>query len=407
MSLIVTSALWAALGLIQADTPPSYDWRGYPDCSALYADEPQAGSLQARQHETALLACQMPVDDLTVASVDAQLQARPFALLPDPRNGTLTVLARGDADETLSVSGTLNMPLTAIGEGRFAARLRLDRMDEAMMRLILSPDLDDEAAPSLAWRGDKAPAAAARVETLQGRLEHHEVYSPEHDETRRIHVYLPPDHDPASGPYPVVFMTDGAETEHFAHQIEAAISSGALAPVILVGVLSGEEGVVEDRSTFPTDLRAADYLIGWYQDEARAEQHVSFVADTLTDWASLRFGASDARTERAVLGFSNGASFARHAGYLRGDVFGWVMAYSSGYGRLRSVEEFGFPHARFRFAAGRYEPGFKLSTELTREILTEAGYDSRLTLFSTGHTRDVRDVVLADWLGEAFAPPSP
>ncbi|WP_440959113.1 alpha/beta hydrolase [Oceanicaulis sp. LC35] len=400
--LTVTSALWAALSLAQADVPPPFDWRAYPVCTEVEAYTPTPGSLQAQQKATALLACQTPIDDLTVAEVDEALAGEAFALAPDLQTGALTVLARSETEETLSVSGTLNMPLTPVGAGRFAARLRLERMEEAMVHLILSADLDDETAPSLDWRGPNAPAIAARVEMLDGHIEHHEVYSPVHGETRRVHVYLPPDHDTASGPYPVVFMTDGAETEHFAHQIEAAIKAGELAPLILVGALSGPAGVVEDRSDFPTDLRAADYLIGWYQDENRAEQHLAFFTDTLTDWASAQFGASTDRTQRAVLGFSNGASFARHAGYLRGDVFGWVMAYSSGYGRLRSVEAFDLPHARFRFAAGRYEPGFKLSTELTHGLLSEAGYDTRLTVFSTGHTRDVRDVALAAWLAEAF-----
>lgn len=400
--LTVTSALWAVLTLAQADAPPPFDWRAYPACSEVEAYESESGSLLARQQETALLACQTPLDDPTLASIDARLAGDAFALVPDLQTGALTVLARSETEETLSVSGTLNMPLNPVGEGRFAARLRLADMDRAMVHLILSPDLDDETAPSLDWRGPNAPMNAARVGVLDGHIEHHEVFSPDHDETRRVQVYLPPNHDPAAGPYPVVFMTDGAETAHFAHQIEAAIQAGELAPLILVGALSGPAGVVEDRSDFPTDLRAADYLIGWYADEDRAEQHLAFFAETLTDWASAQFGASTDRTQRTVLGFSNGASFARHAGYLRGDVFGWVMAYSSGYGRLRSIEPFDPPHARFRFAAGLYEPGFKLSSELTHERLSEAGYDSRLTLFSTGHTRDVRDVVLADWLAEAY-----
>ena len=407
MILAVTHALLMTLSLTQAPPPPPYEWNRYPLCEAVDPHRPSPGSLQARQREIALAACKLPVDMISVADVDAGLNGHSLALVPDLENGSLTILARHDDDASLGVLGTFRMPLTEIGAGRFAARLRLADMDTALMTVFLNADSPTVDTDPVVWRGPNAPELAPRLTELTGRVEHHEVFSQAHGETRRVHVYLPPRHDLATGPYPVVFMADGAETAHFAQQVEAAIEAGDLAPLIIVGVLSGPAGVVEDMSDFPVNLRAADYLAGWYEGEPRAEEHQRFFADELTQWASEHFGASTQREDRAVLGFSNGASFARDAGYRRGDKFGWVMAYSPGRGPIRTVEEIDLPRARFRFAAGHYEPGFLLSSELTHNVLSEAGYDSRFTLFTTGHTRDVRDVVLADWLGEAFAPPSP
>ena len=406
MILAVTHTLLMTLSLTQAPPPPPYEWNRYPLCEAVEAHVPAPDNLEARQRSIALEACQLTTDMISVSDVDAGLDGRPLALVPDLEQGALTILARHDDDASLGVLGTFRMPLTEIGAGRYAARLRLADMDTALMTVFLNADSPTIDTDPVVWRGPSAPELAPRLTALTGRVEHHEVLSEAHGETRRIHVYLPPRHDFAAGPYPVVFMADGAETAHFAHQVEAAIEAGDLAPLIIVGVLSGPAGVVEDMSDFPTDLRAADYLTGWYEGEPRAQEHQRFFADELTRWASEHFGASTQREERAVLGFSNGASFARDAGYRRGDKFGWVMAYSPGRGPIRSVEAIDHPRARFRFAAGRYEPGFLLSSELTHNALSEAGYDSRLTLFTTGHTRDVRDVVLADWLGEAFPGPS-
>jgi enterochelin esterase-like enzyme len=407
MILAVTHALMMTLSLAQAEHTPPYEWNRYPLCEDVEAHAPAPNSLEARQHAIALEACQLPTDMIRVSDVDAGLNGQSLALLPDPERSTLTLLARHDDDANLGVLGTFRMPLTEIGEGRYAARLRLAHMDTALMTVVLNSESRTVSTEPVFWRGPNAPHQAPRQSELMGRIEQHEVFSEAHGETRRVHVYLPPAHDLEAGPFPVVFMTDGAETAHFAHQVEAAIMAGELAPLIIVGALSGQSGVVEDMSDFPTDLRAADYLAGWYEGEPRAQQHLRFFADELTDWASEHFGASTQRADRAVLGFSNGASFARDAGYRRGDAFGWVMAYSPGRGPIRSVEAIDHPRASFRFAAGRYEAGFLLSSELTHNTLSEAGYDSRLTLFTTGHTRDVRDVVLADWLGEAFAPPSP
>ncbi|WP_375548442.1 alpha/beta hydrolase-fold protein [Oceanicaulis alexandrii] len=407
MILAVTHALMMTLSLAQAEQHPPYEWNRYPLCEHVEAYVPEPGGLEARQRSIALEACQLPTDMISISDVDAGLNGQSLALLPDLHRSTVTILARQDDDASLGVLGTFRMPLTKIGEGRYAARLRLAHMDTALMTVFLNSESPTTNTEPVIWRGPIAPDQAPRQSELMGRVEHHKVFSEAHGETRRVDVYLPPEHDLNAGPYPVVFMTDGAETAHFAHQVEAAIKAGELAPLIIVGALSGQSGVVEDMSDFPTDLRAADYLAGWYEDEPRAQEHQSFFANALTDWASERFGASMQREDRAVLGFSNGASFARDAGYRRGDMFGWVMAYSPGRGPIRSVEDIDHPRARFRFAAGRYEPGFQLSSQLTHEVLSAAGYDSRIELFSTGHTRDVRDVVLSDWLGEAFPPPAP
>lgn len=89
-------------------------------------------------------------------------------------------------------------------------------------------------------------------------------------ETRHINVYVPASYETSADPLPVVYMPDGGLQEdfpHIANSIDALISSGQIAPVILVGIenaerrrdLSGPTTVESDRQIAPRVGGAAKF----------------------------------------------------------------------------------------------------------------------------------------------------
>jgi predicted alpha/beta superfamily hydrolase len=100
------------------------------------------------------------------------------------------------------------------------------------------------------------PEAAPPHETLtiESRVLH---------ETRRINVYTPPGYDPSGGVrYPVLYMPDGGMAEDFPHvttDIDAAIRSGEMRPLVVVGIenterrrdMTGPTSVDSDKKIAP------------------------------------------------------------------------------------------------------------------------------------------------------------
>jgi predicted alpha/beta superfamily hydrolase len=82
-------------------------------------------------------------------------------------------------------------------------------------------------------------------------------------ETRRINVYTPPGYDAGDGArYPVLYMPDGGVEEDFPHvttDVDAAIRSGQMRPVVVVGIenterrrdMTGPTEVETDRQIAP------------------------------------------------------------------------------------------------------------------------------------------------------------
>ena len=76
-------------------------------------------------------------------------------------------------------------------------------------------------------------------------------------ETRRINVYTPPGYNAAPGVrYPVLYMPDGGVEEDFPHvtnDVDAAIRTGEMRPVIVVGIENTER---RRDMTGPTDVES-------------------------------------------------------------------------------------------------------------------------------------------------------
>ena len=230
-----------------------------------------------------------------------------------------------------------------------------------------------------------------------------ELFSPQLDETRRIKVYLPLDHSPAED-WPVLFLADGIMVDYVARWVEPMIQSGAIPRMVLVGLLSGQPGIVEDRSDVSRDLRAADYLPNRTQDAPhRFRQHLDFVTETVLPWAQKTHGAGRNGEKIAVTGFSNGGVFALHAGYRRPGVFDLAIVQSPGVGTIKEANEAPTRATEFWISAGAQEPHFLISAIQSAEALEAAGYVVRQRTYIAGHAMDQWDQGLSDALQSAFA----
>jgi enterochelin esterase-like enzyme len=379
-------------------------WHDYPACSLLETAQPSR-DLTRQKIDAGLQACALPMDDITPDSAARVLGESRFAFEAESESGVLTLYARPhDMNARLRLSG-LSVELTPITDTIAAGRFRLLHMNSAMLTFYLPPNLAENGRFQIVtWRGPDAPPLRMRVETLEGRMDQAELYSEALSETRRLEIYTPPGFDPAAGPYPAIFMADGGETAYFAHLIETGIQSGELEPLVVIGLVSGHWGIVDEID--PTvDWRSADYLPGWYGAEPRFEQHMRFVTETVAPWATHHYAISEDPARRLVMGHSNGGVFALHAGYRHPDQFGWAFPFSPGRVALDTLDFETEEQARFRFGVGRYEPRFHVSARNSHALLKERGYDSEFSDFSAGHTDDIRNAVLIDWLGEVFPGP--
>ncbi|WP_399881369.1 enterochelin esterase [Streptomyces sp. BBFR51] len=162
-------------------------------------------------------------------------------------------------------------------------------------------------APAEPWAGRRGSVAP-------GRVERHRVPGTDPVGDRDAWVYLPPGNEHASGaPLPVVVLCDGDMwfgRLGFGDTLDALIADGALPPLVVVA----PDAV--DRRTRWRDLGCRDPF-------------VAFLADELLPWAAGRWPLTTDPHRTVVAGQSLGAMTALHAGRLRPDRFGNVLAQSA------------------------------------------------------------------------------
>jgi enterochelin esterase-like enzyme len=266
------------------------------------------------------------------------------------------------------------------------ASLRVRRLDEAVISLAVLPlragqsQFGQVMKDPRVWRGPRAPTAIPATWPLRGRLERHELDSVPLDEPRTVTVYRPPG---ADGGLPACVLADGQSTAGFAAVLESAIGTGALPPVLLVGV---HHAVLPDPRG--PDLRAMEYLPG--HDREQFDAHLAFVTDEVLPWAAERFGPPGGRFGRragpwVAAGFSNGGAWAIAAAQRRPDVFGAVAAFSAGVvpGKVsRAARSAGVRHY---LGAGLLEPGFRRATGEWADRIARAGLPGRHEEWVGGH----------------------
>ncbi|AMS28656.1 hypothetical protein AEM38_02865 [Hyphomonadaceae bacterium UKL13-1] len=215
-------------------------------------------------------------------------------------------------------------------------------------------------------------------------------------------VYLPPRED-QDYRFPVV-ISEGGDVENFASISEALVKNGKIRPVILVGVVAGNDGIVGPARAVPQHIaRAQDYSPN--RPDSTFKQYLSFLVETVRPMLIDRFSASEQRIDWVVTGASQGGALALNAALERPDIFGhsWPMSIA---GTNPEFETFATPvmKSKFRFSAGYYEETFLVNSQLATSAIQNSGGDVLARWFSDGHNPDQWDRAFADNLMSMFPP---
>jgi predicted alpha/beta superfamily hydrolase len=146
------------------------------------------------------------------------------------------------------------------------------------------------------------------------------VRSPQLDNTRDLHLYLPPDYETSSLRYPVLYLQDGQNLFDHAQSFagawganDAADSAARLGyPAIIVGV-ANTISRLDEYSPF----HDAEHGAGGNGDD-----YVQFLVDTVKPMIDAQFRTLVDPDNTVIGGSSMGALIAMYAFFRRGDVFG-------------------------------------------------------------------------------------
>ena len=398
---------------VSDDTPPETVTRHIIDTSA-YCDD--IASLPATTDNIIPLqtldavrgACSLPTDDVTLAEAKALLAGKPIAI--EAKGETLTLFQVSDGQTPFTCCSLQDLNWRNLDDDQtWVSRLHLKDLPSGMLMQFAAPPRPGPPGDNLLkWRGPEARPAPTPKPDLSGALSQYELYSPQLGETRRLFVYRPalPETDT---PLPVLVLADGEELPFWARIIEPFIDAGQIAPILIIGLVSGQQGIVEDRSDIGNDIRNVDYLPSDLDGHApsRFAPHLDFVIETVLPWAETEFGASTDRQQRVVAGMSSGGGFALNAGFRRPDVFGhaWPMSPGSDGIDMPPPAPVG-DAAAFRISAGYYEPVFLRSAKFSAENLSAAGYGVETHWYPAGHMQDQWELALPDNLEAVFPGPA-
>lgn len=311
----------------------------------------------------------------------------------------LSLVARPGAEDWAALCCAIQTPLKPItGSDLAGVTVRVPRMNDALLEIGTS-DSKGKSATRIV-RGPGAPPAPARVEHVGGQMTTVRIDSAATGETRTVQVYVPPG-TPADARLPVIYLADGP---NYAAMAEAAVRDGRAAPAILVGMPAAEGDAKGCRQVDACDRRMLEYLLDANPDGAQTDtpfaRHLRFVTDELLPYIEKHFPVSSKRADRITAGYSNGGAWALAAAEARPDLFGGVLAMSSGSkaaaeyaGRLKDV--------RVYAGAGVFEPGFHKRTMQAVEVASAAGADAIGRTIVAGHSAAMWDILFADgyaWL---------
>ncbi len=144
--------------------------------------------------------------------------------------------------------------------------------------------------------------AGSRAASAEGPVPPHQTLAVDSrvlEETRRIHVYLPPGYERSPRiRYPVLYMPDGGLEEDFPHvarDVDTAIRAGEMRPVIVVGIENTER---RRDMTGPTEVESDRKIAPRVGGSARFR---GFIRDELMPVVRARFRGNG---ETAIVGES-------------------------------------------------------------------------------------------------------
>lgn len=281
----------------------------------------------------------------------------------------MTFVYRLKADK-VELTGGLQRPMKKV-EGTddlWAIKLSVPRLEEAVIRwdfFVMNNGLVPELKVGDIFRGSKAEPPLENRKELKGKVHPFELESKALGEKRKFKVYIP---SGTSGTALfAIYAADGA-CEAVAAFLEPLFESGKLPPTAIVGVDNG--GYRGDRAKpydEKLDLRAKEYLR--VVDPDRFDKHLAFFADEVVTFVEAKFNVGRSRSNRAVLGWSNGGVFAADAGMRRGDIFGLAIPLSMGVMPEVDAKPNNLP--QFYLSSGTLEPGFFRQTSLFSKQLMD------------------------------------
>lgn len=370
------------------------------------------GELEAQTKESNWF--QKTETNLTTSEIDQALKGVKATTIL--QKGALTFVVKAKADSVKLMSPFRGL-MTKLENGIWVVSYQMQEVDQSMFSwqyvMYEGESTTGESGPF--FRGTSAKDLYPRVKLLEGNVSEHQLYSKALSESRKLSVYLPPNHDPGKN-YPVLYMTDGHDIPDLAESIDPLIVAGRMQELIMVGVhTSAYEGSYKpDLSDFDIlkDMRTREYNKGFLAfigkqegPDPRFENHMTFFRNEVANWAEQNFGASAEKRNRMVTGASNGGSFvASLTTQFPGD-FGaaiinslsWSMAVDTLIGEVQE-------YPRFYLAAGRYEPGYLKTAEAISNKLVEYGATVSLAKRFSGHDKEMwcEEVIngLKDYLGE-------
>jgi enterochelin esterase-like enzyme len=274
------------------------------------------------------------------------------------------------------------------------------RAREAIVDAIHLPARTWTAAQTI--RGPNAVPAPPRALPLVGRLETFLLESKTLGGKRTITVYVPPEVG-SREQLPVIYLADGG-AQTFGSLAEAAARMGRARRAIIVGIESDNSDVTDCRASI-CNRRTLDYLIdvegpgpGTY-----FSRHLSFVTDELIPLIERRFPASPLREDRITAGYSNGGGWALAAAEVRPDLFGSVLAMSSG-SRAAAASAGRLQNTRLFAGAGLFEPPFLRRTREAAENARLAGAEVRFREMVAGHSQAMWEVLFVEGIAWLLPP---
>jgi len=314
----------------------------------------------------------------------------------------LSLIARVGEDGWTGLCCAIQTPLEPINDtGLAGITVRVPHMRRAILDVTHRAE---RMPPPIDIRGPDAPPPPAKAEPLRGVITSISIESVALREKRRINIYLPP--DLAEGQrLPVIYLADG-DTAGFAPLAEAATAGGRAAPAIIVGIESGR-GPMEGCGQGPCDRRMLEYLLDVNPTGAQTNtlfgRHLRFVTDELIPYIEKHYPASHRREDRVTAGYSNGGAWALAASEARPDLFGKVLAMSSG--SKAAAENAGrLKDAQLYAGAGLFEPGFLKKTEQAVEVARAAGAKAVMRTMIAGHSRSMWHILFVDGIAWLLPP---
>jgi len=264
------------------------------------------------------------------------------------------------------------------------------------------------------WRGSSAPVASPRSSVLRGRIASDTLFSRALGERRAVTVYVPPS-APAAPVAGVVYAADGDMVPVYAPTIDTLITTGALPPILIVGIHAAMTPAAEAKD--PAKYRRAlEYMPEWGPDlvKAMAEnkplvgfsgftnprfvRFERFVLNEVLPWAEHRFGVPSSRQRRTVFGSSNGGRWAVAMGMRHPGDFGNIVGFSvAGAGPMRRAPS-NRVGARYYMVAGAFEPGVLRDTRAWADSLRAGGADVLFHSSYGGHDT----VAWSQWFPDAI-----